>query len=86
MAPPVFKTGLSLLAGDGRFDSFPSPPLRQRRARTADGAIGAISRINPIYPADIAGSAGCGVESAFAGRVQVDRVLAEPSDHADSRG
>ncbi len=26
MAPPVFKTGLSLLVGDGRFDSFPSPP------------------------------------------------------------
>src|SRR5947209_3828212 len=27
VAPPVFKTGLSLLVGDGRFDSFPSPPL-----------------------------------------------------------
>jgi len=26
VAPPVFKTGLSLLVGDGRFDSFPSPP------------------------------------------------------------
>ena len=38
MAPPVFKTGLSLLAGDGRFDSF---PLRQfpgydRSARSAE--------------------------------------------------
>src|SRR5437016_11328490 len=28
VAPPVFKTGLSLLVGDGRFDSFPSPPFR----------------------------------------------------------
>jgi len=27
VAPPVFKTGLSLLVGDGRFDSFPSPPI-----------------------------------------------------------
>src|SRR5439155_15070220 len=27
VAPPVFKTGLSLLVGDGRFDSFPSPPV-----------------------------------------------------------
>ena len=30
MAPPVFKTGLSLLVGDGRFDSFPSPSAEDR--------------------------------------------------------
>src|SRR5947199_1648653 len=35
VAPPVFKTGLSLLVGDGRFDSFPSPPaLPSRRSRS----------------------------------------------------
>src|SRR6184192_1566777 len=28
VAPPVFKTGLSPLVGDGRFDSFPSPPTQ----------------------------------------------------------
>ena len=36
MAPPVFKTGLSLLVGDGRFDSFPSPP-NLRFFLSADG-------------------------------------------------
>src|SRR5437867_7399596 len=36
VAPPVFKTGLSLLVGDGRFDSFPSPP-NLRFFLSADG-------------------------------------------------
>src|SRR5712691_10492419 len=36
VAPPVFKTGLSLLVGDGMFDSFPSPPFSfPRRGRPA---------------------------------------------------
>src|SRR5436309_16129058 len=34
VAPPVFKTGLSLLVGDGRFDSFPSPPAFVRQGLT----------------------------------------------------
>src|SRR5437773_11750128 len=37
VAPPVFKTGLSLLVGGGRFDSFPSPPNRRLLLSTDAG-------------------------------------------------
>ena len=38
MAGPVFKTALSPLVGDGRFDSFPSPPKTDRgRCLRVDG-------------------------------------------------
>ena len=42
MASPVFKTALSRLVRDGRFDSFPSPPYSgigpERRAARHGGA------------------------------------------------
>src|SRR5205814_4338376 len=37
VVPPVFKAGLSLLVGDGRFDSFPSPPNRRLLLSTDAG-------------------------------------------------
>src|SRR5262249_61342204 len=36
-APPGFQTGLSRLARDGRFASFPSPPLPARREERSMG-------------------------------------------------
>jgi len=38
VAPPVFKTALSPLVGDGRFDSFPSPPTQSCRNVTCSAS------------------------------------------------